>query len=171
MELREMMLAAAAAAALLATPSHAQRLGKGGTGVDENSELPQCAQPLGTVALVEDRSVAGVEEQLPPGMRALVQLAERQNVGSTARVDPLPLLKLLAARSGCFQVTVKRLHDVGLSGLNTIWIGLLGLVGDPHNTNSTLLMGAAAVSIIAQLWLCIEPGARRANRFGNPVSA
>jgi uncharacterized membrane protein YhaH (DUF805 family) len=28
-------------------------------------------------------------------------------------------------------ITVKRLHDVGLSGLNTIWIGLLGLVGDP----------------------------------------
>ncbi|AOF98631.1 hypothetical protein BSY17_3988 (plasmid) [Sphingobium sp. RAC03] len=32
-------------------------------------------------------------------------------------------------------------------------------------------MSAAAVSIIAQLWLCIEPGARRASRFGNPVSA
>lgn len=68
-------------------------------------------------------------------------------------------------------ITVKRLHDVGLSGLNTIWIGLLGLVGDPLNTHSPLLMGAAAVSIVAQLWLCIEPGARRANRFGNPVSA
>lgn len=68
-------------------------------------------------------------------------------------------------------ITVKRLHDVGLSGLNTIWIGLLGLVGDPLTTNSPLLMGAAAVSIIAQLWLCIEPDARRANRFGNSVSA
>lgn len=95
---------ALAASAVLASPATAQKLGKGGTGVDENSELPQCSQSLGIVALVEDRSVAGVEEQLPPDMRALVQLAERQNGGSTARVDPLPLLKLLAARSGCFQV-------------------------------------------------------------------
>lgn len=95
---------ALATAAVLASPATAQKLGKGGTGVDENSELPRCSQSLGIVALVEDRSVAGVEEQLPPGMRALVQLAERQNGGSTARVDPLPLLKLLAARSGCFQV-------------------------------------------------------------------
>jgi hypothetical protein len=95
---------ALAAAAILTSPAVAQKLGKGGTGVDENSELPQCDLPLGTVALVEDRSVAGVEDELPPGMRALVQLAERQNGGSIARVDPLPLLKLLAARSGCFQV-------------------------------------------------------------------
>ncbi len=97
-------LLAVAATALLASPATAQRVGRGGTGVDENSELPRCGQPLGSVALVEDRSVAGVEDQLPPGMKALVQLAERQNGGSTAKVDPLPLLKLLVARSGCFEV-------------------------------------------------------------------
>lgn len=64
-------------------------------------------------------------------------------------------------------VMVKRLHDVGSSGLNTIWIALLALLGDPLDTSAPLLMGTAAVSIFAQLWLCIEPGARRANRFGN----
>lgn len=95
-------LLAVAATALLASPATAQSVGRGGTGVDENSELPRCSQPLGSIALVEDRSAAGVEDQLPPGMKALVQLAERQNGGSTAKVDPLPLLKLLAARSGCF---------------------------------------------------------------------
>lgn len=102
---RAILLAVTAAlAAVTPSTAFAQKLGKGGTGVDETSELPRCAQPLGTVALVEDRSVAGVEDQLPPGMRALVQLAERQNGGSTAKVDPLPLLKLLTARSGCFEV-------------------------------------------------------------------
>ncbi len=102
---RTVLLAVTAAlAAVTPSTAMAQKLGKGGTGVDETSELPRCAQPLGTVALVENRSVAGVEDQLPPGMRALVQLAERQNGGSTAKVDPLPLLKLLTARSGCFEV-------------------------------------------------------------------
>lgn len=79
-------------------------------------------------------------------------------------------LALLAAWAGT-AITVKRLHDVGLSGLNVIWIGLTGLVGDPLNTGSALAMGAAAASIIAQFWLSIEPGSKRANRFGNPVSA
>jgi hypothetical protein len=78
-------------------------LGRGGTGVDEATELPQCAQPLGTVALIEDKAPS-VDDQLPPGMRALVQMAERQNGGSTAKVDPLALLKLVAARSNCFLV-------------------------------------------------------------------
>ncbi|WP_313803276.1 CsgG/HfaB family protein [Sphingobium sp.] len=92
-----------AALYLATSPLAAQKLGKGGTGVDESASLPQCAQPLGTVALVEDK-VPTLDDQLPPGMRALVQMAERQNGGSTARVDPLPLLKLLAARSHCFLV-------------------------------------------------------------------
>lgn len=31
-------------------------------------------------------------------------MAEMQNGGSTANVDPQPLVKLMAARSGCFRV-------------------------------------------------------------------
>ena len=42
--------------ALATAPASAQKLGKGGVGVDEQSELPQCAAMIGTVALVEDRS-------------------------------------------------------------------------------------------------------------------
>ena len=33
-----------------------------------------------------------------------MRMAEMQNGGSTAKVDPLPLVKLMAARSGCFAV-------------------------------------------------------------------
>lgn len=101
--MKKIYMLAAAIAASLASPAMAQKLGQGGTGVDENSQLPQCAQPLGTVALIEDKAPS-VDEQLPPGMRALVQMTERQNGGSTAKVDPLPLLKLMAARSNCFLV-------------------------------------------------------------------
>lgn len=37
-------------------------------------------------------------------MRALVRMAEAQNGSASARVDPMPLLKLLTAQSNCFQV-------------------------------------------------------------------
>ncbi|GFE77952.1 CsgG/HfaB family protein [Novosphingobium sp. TCA1] len=94
---------AAVFAASLSSSAFAQKIGKGGTGVDENVDLPQCSKPLGSVALVEDKAPSA-EDQIPPGMRALIQMAERQNGGSTARVDPLPLLKLLAAKSNCFLV-------------------------------------------------------------------
>ncbi|MET0602624.1 MAG: CsgG/HfaB family protein, partial [Baekduia sp.] len=87
----------------LATPAQAQQLGKGGTGVDETTELPRCAAPLGVVALVEEKT-ADPMDQLPPGMAALVRMAEAQNGGNGAKVDPLPLLKLMASRSGCFRV-------------------------------------------------------------------
>ena len=90
--------------AVLTAPATAQKLGKGGTGVDEASEVPRCAAPLCTVALVEERSAAAPADDLPPTMRAFMRLAEAQNGGGSARVDPLPLLKLLVAQSGCFYV-------------------------------------------------------------------
>jgi hypothetical protein len=90
--------------AVIAAPATAQKLGKGGTGVDEASQVPRCPTPLGTIALVEERSAASPQDELSPTMRAFVRLAEAQNGGSTARVDPLPLLKLLVAQSNCFYV-------------------------------------------------------------------
>ncbi len=89
--------------ALALAPANAQKLGKGGMGVDETTEVPRCDRSLGTIALVEERSAAGTAEGIPPGLAALVRMAEMQN-GGGARVDPLPLLKLLVAQSGCFQV-------------------------------------------------------------------
>lgn len=41
---------------MLAVPAHAQNVGKGAAGVDETSDVPRCAQSLGTVALVEGKA-------------------------------------------------------------------------------------------------------------------
>lgn len=85
------------------TPAIAQKMGKGGIGIDETTEVPRCDRSLGTVALVEERSAASPTDGIPAGMAALIRMAEAQNGGSQ-RVDPLPLLKLLVAQSGCFQI-------------------------------------------------------------------
>jgi hypothetical protein len=87
----------------LPRPHLPKKLGKGGIGIDENTEVPRCERSLGTIALVEERSAASPADGVPAGMAALIRMAEAQNGGSQ-RVDPLPLLKLLVAQSGCFQV-------------------------------------------------------------------
>lgn len=97
------MIAAFGLIALTIAPAMAQKMGKGGIGIDETTEVPRCDRSLGTVALVEERSSASPTDSLPAGMAALIRMAEAQNGGSQ-RVDPLPLLKLLVAQSGCFQI-------------------------------------------------------------------
>ncbi|WP_235515727.1 hypothetical protein [Sphingomonas sp. Leaf10] len=50
-------------------------------------------------------------------------------------------LGLLGLSAGILTaVLVKRLHDVGLSGRNAIWILILALLGDPLETRSPILM-------------------------------
>ena len=97
------MIAAFGLIALTIAPAMAQKMGKGGIGIDETTEVPRCDRSLGTVALVEERSAASPTDGIPAGMAALIRMAEAQNGGSQ-RVDPLPLLKLLVAQSGCFQI-------------------------------------------------------------------
>lgn len=92
-----------AVATITTTPAIAQKMGKGGIGIDETTEVPRCDRSLGTVALVEERSAASPTDGIPAGMAALIRMAEAQN-GGGQRVDPLPLLKLLVAQSGCFQI-------------------------------------------------------------------
>lgn len=89
--------------AFVATPGAAQKLGKGGIGIDENTDVPRCTRSLGTIAVVEERAAGGTAEGIPPGLAALMRMAEAQNGGSQ-RVDPLPILKLLVSQSGCFQI-------------------------------------------------------------------
>lgn len=97
-------LVAAAALAVAATaPSFAQKTGVGGTGVSEASAVPTCTAPLGIVALVETKS-ADPMDQLPPGMAALVRMAEAQNGGGAAKVDIIPLLQMLISKSRCFRI-------------------------------------------------------------------
>lgn len=90
------------AAIATASPAIAQKLGVGGTGVDEASMLTTCPKPLGTIALVEEKAKSDPRlEALPPGIRTMMDMAQAQQGGGSS-VDPLPLLKLLAARSRCF---------------------------------------------------------------------
>ena len=89
--------------AIAASPAIGQKLGKGGIGIDEKTEVPRCVRPLGTIAVVEERAAGGTAEGSPPGLAALMRMAEAQNGGSQ-RVDPLPILKLLVSQSGCFQI-------------------------------------------------------------------
>lgn len=91
-------------ATLLLTSSHAmaQKLGAGGTMIDGNEVLEKCTSPIGTASLVEEKKTAGIEAGLPPQLAAFMAMARAQQ--GMGAVDPLPLLKLLAAQSGCFQV-------------------------------------------------------------------
>lgn len=98
------VLLTAAALALSIGTANAQKMGKGGTGVDETSEVPKCVQPFGTMAIVEKRSAASPTDGLPPQIAAMMRMAEAQQNGGQARVDPIPLLKLLAANSNCFLI-------------------------------------------------------------------
>ena len=98
-----MLVVTAALAAVTPSMAHAQKLGQGGTGVDETTAVPQCQVPLGVAALVEEKA-ATPADGLSPQLQALMRMAEMQNGGSTARVDALPLVKLMIARSNCFRV-------------------------------------------------------------------
>ncbi len=62
--------------AIVATPATAQKLGEGGIGVDETTEVPRGDRPLGTIALVEDRRAGTPTDGLPAGMAALIRMAE-----------------------------------------------------------------------------------------------
>ena len=68
----------------------AQKIGMGGTMVNENMELPKCAAQIGTVALVESKKQDNPSGQLPPGMAALMNLTRAQQLYSTATADPIP---------------------------------------------------------------------------------
>ena len=101
---RHAILVVAVLAMVAATPVAAQKLGVGGTGVDEASALPPCARPLGTVALVEEKAKSDpCMDGLPPQFRVMMEMAKSQR-GEGQSVDPMPLVKLLAARSRCFTI-------------------------------------------------------------------
>ena len=95
---------AASLSCIGAAPVFAQKLGVGGTGVDEASALTTCPKLLGTSALVKEKIKADPRfDPLPPQFRAMMEMAQAQK-GGGGSVDPLPRLKLLAARSHCFVI-------------------------------------------------------------------
>lgn len=81
---------------LLASPASAQKLGQGSTMIDGKQALDRCPSVIGTLAIVEQKQ--DVQNALPPQFQALMALANQ----NTAKVDPLPLVKLLVSQSGCF---------------------------------------------------------------------
>ena len=75
---------------LLSAPAHAQKPGVGGTGVDEASQLPICDNPLGAVALVEERAQPNPRlADLPTQFRDVMETPRAQQ-GCGNPVDPLP---------------------------------------------------------------------------------
>lgn len=74
---------------LLSARAHAQKLGFGGTEVDEASQLPICDKPLGTIDLVEEKTEQDpCLAALPPQFRAMMEMTQAQQGDGTA-VDPL----------------------------------------------------------------------------------
>jgi len=92
------------AAGLLASAASAHRLGAGGTMIANDSEIPHCPAVLGTVSLVEEKKASTPNAAFPPQIAAFMALARAQGGMSGGDVDPIPLLKLLVARSACFSV-------------------------------------------------------------------
>lgn len=102
--MRMIRVSAAVVALLCAAGGAAQTRGKGGTMVNEGMALPKCAAPIGTVALVEAKKQDNASGQLPPGLAAFMNLARAQQGLSTAQAEPIPLLKMIMAESGCLTV-------------------------------------------------------------------
>lgn len=98
---KRLVIAMPAIALLIASPATAQKLGAGATMIDGKEELATCAAALGTIAIVEEKQ-PGTEAELPPNLRAFMALAQQQE--GVRPVSPLPLLKMLIARSRCFDI-------------------------------------------------------------------
>jgi uncharacterized membrane protein YhaH (DUF805 family) len=66
-----------------------------------------------------------------------------------------------------FALMIKRLHDLGLSGVHVIWIMLLGAaasaISDIEPVTGILL---SCASIGVQLWLYFAPGVGQSNQYG-----
>jgi hypothetical protein len=76
------ILGVAAMAIATPMPAATQKLGVGGTGVDEASTITQCAMPLGTSALVEEKTKSDPrQDALPPQFRAMMAIAQAQQGG------------------------------------------------------------------------------------------
>lgn len=74
------------AALLTSAPALAHKLGGGGTMVDGNQALEQCAGAIGTVSLSEEKKTAGLEAGLSAQLAAFLAMA----YGPTA-ARPRPL--------------------------------------------------------------------------------
>jgi uncharacterized membrane protein YhaH (DUF805 family) len=68
---------------------------------------------------------------------------------------------------GAVSLTVRRLHDLGLSGYHAIWVGTAeaGWSVLSHGPPRVMFLGLPLAAI--SFWLLFWPGNRNANRFGD----
>ena len=136
---------AASLSCVITSPAMAQKLGVGGTGVDDASTLTTCAKPLGTIALVEEKANSDPRmDAMPPQFRAMMEMAQAQQ-GGGGSVDQLPLLKPLAARSHCFVIVDRGAGFDALQRERSLAAGASGAA----QTNTTL--HAAEYMLVAQV--------------------
>lgn len=71
--------------------------------------------------------------------------------------------------AGEISLTVRRLHDLGLSGYHAIWVAAADAAGTILSYGDTDLMVYLSLPLLLiGLWLLFWPGQARANRFGEP---
>lgn len=63
-------------------------------------------------------------------------------------------------------LTVKRLHDIGLSGLHMVWIWGIDLLPGIFSAQPSLAMVLNVLSILVGLWVLLTPGEKRDNLYG-----
>lgn len=63
-------------------------------------------------------------------------------------------------------LTVRRLHDIGLSGYHAIWVGAADVVGSALSYSTEFVVYLSLPLLAIGLWLLFWPGQAGANRFG-----
>jgi uncharacterized membrane protein YhaH (DUF805 family) len=77
------------------------------------------------------------------------------------------MIALALAVVGLASLTVRRLHDLGLSGYHAIWVGAaqVGWEALSNAPPEKFVFGLPLAGVL--LWVVFWPGNRKANRFGD----
>jgi len=76
------------------------------------------------------------------------------------------VLTTAALAASTVSLTVRRLHDLGLSGYHAIWVFGADLAGSALSYGPTYAAWLSLPLIAVSLWLYFWPGNRGDNRFG-----
>jgi uncharacterized membrane protein YhaH (DUF805 family) len=104
---------------------------------------------------------------IPPALAVI----DRGSVGTGVGVL-LILIGFAASIWIGFAASVRRLHDLNMSGSHTVWMcALLLFSGALERISEVLLIPAVIAGFAVPLWLLLWPGTRADNEFGPaPVS-
>jgi uncharacterized membrane protein YhaH (DUF805 family) len=79
---------------------------------------------------------------------------------------PIVVASLVLLFVGGFSLTIRRLHDLGLSGYHAIWVSAAETVWAPLSYGPPEVMLAGLPLAAVGLWLLFWPGNRGLDRFG-----